>query len=360
MKNVLWASAVIGIALLSCGGGDGAGVVGGVSEYLGTASVGDFLKVSVDHATHTITYQNLTNGQQGTVPYSLASDGGFDIQDPQGNLVRGYEIPNFAVVLEVHNAGPNQDTSCLAFAVQQAPLDVAGLVSKKFNFMQFRTKSGGMEVGNAQMSNGVLNTENFWPYGAMNGGQSFNSGSMSTDDWQLHASGTYWIVPGDGNAPDYIFGTPSGVLAIDTPNGNIIALEQQSSKNLLPERAGTYKAICYLKDDAIMTQGGQEVGTLEVGKATIVVTVNSHISVWNESGDLLVDTDLVPVADQAYLVGAGKLTDPCHGLFTFRVTDNGEDTDVFVTFIEGAILFSSFAPGTGSQYDYLYGVGLQS
>jgi len=39
-----------------------------VRSYNGTASVGDFLTISIDPSAHTITYKNYTNGETGTVP----------------------------------------------------------------------------------------------------------------------------------------------------------------------------------------------------------------------------------------------------------------------------------------------------
>jgi hypothetical protein len=74
-------------------------------------------------------------------------------------------------------------------------------------------------------------------------------------------------------------------------------------------------------------------------------------------------TTLTPVADASYLYGAGELTDPCYGLFTFRVSTANSQQDVFVTFMDHTILFASFTavlPANGSNpYDYLYGVGLK-
>ena len=75
-----------------------------VHSYNGTAAVGDFLTISVDSAAHTITYDNLTNGQTGTVPYSVESDGSYTIADPHGNLLSAYEVPGSVLVVEAANA----------------------------------------------------------------------------------------------------------------------------------------------------------------------------------------------------------------------------------------------------------------
>ena len=44
-------------------------------SYNGTASVGDFLTITLDPAAHTLTYKNLSNLDSGIIPYSVNSDG---------------------------------------------------------------------------------------------------------------------------------------------------------------------------------------------------------------------------------------------------------------------------------------------
>ena len=51
---------------------------------------------------------------------------------------------------------------------------------------------------------------------------------------------------------------------------------------------------------------------------------------------------LRPVADVSYLEGSGELQNPCHGVFTFRLTTANLQQGVFLTFIERSVLFSSF------------------
>jgi hypothetical protein len=87
------------------------------------------------------------------------------------------------------------------------------------------------------------------------------------------------------------------------------------------------------------------------------------VTVQDAQGNTLVQAALTPVADASYLVGAGKLQDSCNGLFTFRVSTANSQQDVLVTFMDRAVLFSSFTAyppwGSGNTYDYLYGVGLK-
>ena len=95
----------------------------------------------------------------------------------------------------------------------------------------------------------------------------------------------------------------------------------------------------------------------------MVISANAQITVTNASGTTLVQATLTPVADATYLYGANELQDPCFGLFTFRVTTATSQRDVFVTFMDRAILFSSFKAAlpwsSSNTYDYLYGVGLK-
>jgi hypothetical protein len=85
-------------------------------------------------------------------------------------------------------------------------------------------------------------------------------------------------------------------------------------------------------------------------------------------GSKVATGSLQPLADASCLYDgtANALADPCNGMFTFRLTSNGLQQDVFVTFIsangKSSILFSSFSAPTGqtgtSGYNYLYGIGL--
>jgi hypothetical protein len=168
----------------------------------------------------------------------------------------------------------------------------------------------------------------------------------------------------DGNgAFDYVFGTPGGVFAVDTPNGAIIGLKKATSKNFDAVVAGTYKAIYYQKMGASTGQGNVETGIPSLGNATITIAANAQVTVQDAQGNTLVQTTLTPVADAPYLYGSNELTDPCYGLFTFRVTTANSQQDVFVAFMDHAMLFASFTgalpANQGKPYDYLYGVGLK-
>jgi hypothetical protein len=107
-----------------------------------------------------------------------------------------------------------------------------------------------------------------------------------------------------------------------------------------------------------------EVGTPNLGNATLTVAANRAATLKDAANNVLAQGTLVPVADTSYLYGAsGKLTDPCHGLFTFRSSTSTTQQDVFVTFQGRAVLFSSFTgklpQDPSNTYDYFYGVAMK-
>jgi len=150
---------------------------------------------------------------------------------------------------------------------------------------------------------------------------------------------------------------------VDTPNCAVLGLKKAASKEFDPSFAGSYKAIYYQKTGAATGMGNVETGTPSLGNATFSITGAGQVTVQDPQGTILVQATLTPVADAAYLVGAGELQDPCNGLFTFRVSTANSQQDVFVTFMDRAVLFSSFKAtlpwSSGNTYDYPYGVGLK-
>src|SRR3979411_2244274 len=50
--------------------------------YHGTASVGDFMTITLDSNAQTIAYTDVSNGDSGTVPYIVNSDGTYTLNDP--------------------------------------------------------------------------------------------------------------------------------------------------------------------------------------------------------------------------------------------------------------------------------------
>lgn len=57
-------------------------------SYNGSASIGDFLAITLDPVALTLTYKNLSNGDTGVVPYTVNADGTYALNDPNHNSGR--------------------------------------------------------------------------------------------------------------------------------------------------------------------------------------------------------------------------------------------------------------------------------
>ena len=307
------------------------------------------MTVSIDPDALTITYTNHSNGDAATVPYSVNND----------------EVPNYALLIEAAKTGPNHDTPALITAVNSADISLSTFTDQAYNYMQFRTRAGGVQIGSINVDGqGVSSTTTFWPSGMyFQGGTAFGNGTMDLAVAELDSSHDFLKAAdqGDPSLYNYIFGTANGIFAVDTPNGAMLGLKKATSKDFDPSFAGTYQSISYQKDGASMGTNNSELGTPSLGSATITVSSAGLFTVTDEQGNTATSGVLTPVADASYLYGTDKLQDPCYGLFTYRITGTTTQQDVFVTFMGRAMLFSSF---TGSMvqsgfYDYVYGVGLK-
>ena len=347
----------------------------GTHSYQTTASVGDFLQITLDKEAHTATYLNKTNGLTARdFPYALDGKGGYAFADPNGHLRAAVELEDHALVVDVDKAGPNRDTRALAIGAATQPISLADLADRTLNMMQFRTRNGGMEVGNvvlATRGNGLtVDLQRYWPRGAMaNGAPPFHVGLMGTLPVQEgpgeHDFLTLAETARGVTTMDYVFKTSSG-LAIDMSNGNIVMLEQPASKDMDPASEGSYRALAYRKQGA---RGGpddeREPGELTVGFLDMAVNAAGHFLAVDHDHEVLIDDDLVPVPDVSYLTGAGKL-DPARskGIFTFRTHGPTGNRDVFVIFTRTGLLFSSFTGrvpegGGDAPYDYFYGAAVK-
>src|SRR3954462_15523938 len=263
-------------------------------SYSATASVGDFLTITLDPAAHTLAYTNISNGDSGTIPYIINPDGTYTLQDPQGVLVAAYEVPDFGMIVQAAKAGPTHDMPALITAISKGGnISPTTWANQNFNYMQFRTSSGGMEVGSANMNAlGDVNIAHYSPYQASGAESAFGGGSFSASDFVPDPSGAFMTMTQGGSSPDYVFGTASGVFVFDSTNGAIIGLKKAASKAFDPTVAGTYKAIYYQKTGAHTGLGNIETGTPSLGNATIVIGANAQVTVLNSSGQTMVSTTL--------------------------------------------------------------------
>jgi hypothetical protein len=358
--------------MVSCNTATHSGVAVPASRtYDGTASVGDFMTVTVDSTAHTITYNDVTDITTGTVPYSENADGTYVLNDSTGNLVGAYEVPNYALLIEAEKTGPSDNTPALITAVESGQISLNTFEGQAYNYMQFRTAAGGLEVGSISVNaQAIGSNSSFWPYGAYNSGNQgrspFNSGTIDLSQAQLDSSGTFLKIPDPGNslASDYVFGTANGIFAVDTPNGAILGLRKAASVAFDPTVAGNYKAIYYQKTNASTGAGNVETGTPSLANATLSVTNAGILTVSGAQGNQIVQGVLAPVANTSYLYASdlSELKDRCNGLFTFRITNpNVSQQDVFVAFMGQAMLFASFTANLSQQgiYSYFYGVALK-
>lgn len=365
-------------ALTGCNGlkkaDDEAPAAPSARSYSGTASVGDFLTVSLDPVTQMMDYKNTTNGQHYSVGYTLASDGTYTFADPTGNLVSGYELPGYAMVLEANKAGPNADTPALITAIQTTTVTTAVFRDKEYNYMQFRTNSGGIEVGHVTADiDGNISPNGYWPFGALDGraiDKVFSTGVLPTTGVVPNADNSALILSmtdGGMTETNYVFATTGGFLAVDTPNGAIVCMQARTSGDFdAATMAGRYQAILYQKNGCHTGMGNVETSTSQdIVKGTVTFSATGTVTVIGENGVAIVtDAPLTKFADRADLHGPGKVESACNGFFTFTTTDSGVTRDVFVAFMDRSILLSSFVAHPGGMgsgtYDYFYGMGLKT
>jgi hypothetical protein len=330
--------------------------------------VGDFLTITLNTTALTMTYNNLSNGDSGTFPYTVNADGSYTLSDPNGNLLSAYEIPGYALLIQAAKAGPNHNTPAVITAVESGPISMSTFSGNSYNYMQFRTVAGGLEVGSVTIGATSATNSSYWPYGhfSQGSGGAFNNGTLDFSQMTEGSSGTYIYGPdgGGGTGDDYVFGTASGFFIVDTPNGSIIGLPKAATSAFDPTVAGTYNGMFYTKANAQTGVGNVETGTASTSQATIVVTAAGNITVTDASGNTIINATLTPVANSSFLYGsAGQLMDPCNGLFAFRAVTGTYEHDVFVTFVGNSVVFAKFSanlPWTGSSgYSYWYGVGLK-
>jgi hypothetical protein len=98
----------------------------------------------------------------------------------------------------------------------------------------------------------------------------------------------------------------------------------------------------------------------------VTVSAAGRFTLQDSAGNTLADQLLQPVADTPALLasGTGQLPNACPGLFTGEATSNHIKQDVYLTFLDQAILFGTYAYdttqiGSNPSYTYVYGVALK-
>jgi len=336
-----------------------------VRSYNGTASLGDVFNFTLDPVAYTLSYSDLSNGDNETISYQVNSDGTYQLEDPLRNLVLAYEIPNHILLIEAANTGPNHDDSALILALRHSEISVSKWANGNYNFMKFSSLSGGVEVGFITTDGqGNASISAYWPLAGLDGAnRAFHRGGFSARNLLEDASQTFLRLPDNNGGSHYIFGSAGRTFSVDTPNGMIVGLRQTASKAFDPGFAGAYRAMFYQKSTAQRGMDDEETGVSRLGKGVLLIGRDGLITVKEEMGNILVQAPLTPAADSPYLHGNSALQDPCFGLFTFRFQAASLQREVFVSFMDRAVLFSSFQAdlpwNDGHTYTYLYGVGLK-
>ncbi len=340
--------------------------------YDGSASVGDFLIMTLDAERKTLTFANLSNGDTGTVPYTVNADGSYTLDDPSGNLVAAYEIPGSNLIVQAKKVGGNHHTTALVTAFATTPISATNKAGKTFNYMELRTSDGGFEIGALSMdSSGNITQSSYWPFGTYYKSQSYHEGMSPAANMQQDSSGDFLMVTSLSGKLSYVFG-PDGEFVADEPNGTMIGFTQATSKEFDPALFGSYKTSVYQKSDVSYQptntvrseaiDGESGAASFDSGSATISPV--GLVIIKDSQNNIVAQGTLQPVADVPYLYNPAdqmfSLQDPCYGLFTFRVTTASTQQDVFVSFQGQSAIFSSFKvklpQDPTNTYEYSYGL----
>ena len=113
------------------------------------------------------------------------------------------------------------------------------------------------------------------------------------------------------------------------------------------------------------TGSNTETGVGTVVNYTVNLSASGLLTVSNADGGTVSSQTIQPLASVANLMatGTGQLP-PCPGLFTYEVITGTVKQDVYLEFIDQAMLFCSFSYDTAQvadnpSYSYFYGVALK-
>lgn len=326
--------------------------------YNATASIGDFLVIDVDNSTQTMRYENHTRNQTGTISYTISADGSYQLDDTKHQLLVAYEIAGVALVVETSDPA-------IISAVAQTKLTAADLAGREFNYLQFRTSQGGVQLGHVSVdANTNLTLTSYFPAGPLLTGLSaFGATTMPGDI--LFEDGTLGTIDadassGDGTSSTIVFGAADGYFAIDGAGGSIVGWPAAAAADFDPAQAGTYKAISYSKNAGYTA--GVEAGTARAMLVDIEISAGGHLLISGENG-AITDVDLVALERANGLYGSEALASPCKGIFVAQTP--GSTAETYVLFMNQAVAYASFQNTSGSganapvQYHYAYGVGLR-
>lgn len=339
--------------------------------YSATASVGDFIDIDIDHSTNSFTWNNRSNGTSGTATFTIdPDDQRLIITDSEGNFTEGYEIPGYALVMRATKTGPMANVTCLVTALIRQTTTVASISGKDYNYMQFRTGGGGMEVGHISISEDGITAGGYYPTGVRDD-NAFPS-AADTEPMPFgepdEATGALIVHDEAENSNAYIFSTSDGLFAIDLPNGAIVAMEEASEIIFDTAKAGTYRGLAFSKNNATYAGASEDPVEGVVSRMSISITDSGDATIYDADGNVFQAVTLTPIAEDDVLVDglltiAQGVNNDCPGLFVARVDviasdDSTVTREIFISFTSDAILFCSYTPDAGGSYSYFYGVAL--
>jgi|GEM_PF-4267067 len=320
--------------------------------YLATATVGDFIAITIDHGTDTLSYVNHSNADSDTVPFVVQPDGRLLIN---GDTI-GYEVSGFGVVVGMNNTGPGASTPSLVIGVTPKPgISTATMSGRVVNIMQFRTDDAGIEVGHSASGADFPNTTATHMY------------RPSTDDYDsgglgggavvvtVGGGGTYlqFTAPSE-TQPTYVADTDSGMLFIDNPNGSFVAVAQAAGPAFDPLNAGTYRGVIYNNDNS----------TASFEHTDIAITIGGVLTSTGASGAVFGPVYLIPVSQHAGLTTG--LAGNMNGVFVLH--DSADATTlpvnpqnfIYVMFAENTMLIAHYENKGVAGFEYAYGMAMRT
>jgi hypothetical protein len=373
MKHLACLS-ILGLALAACGGGSTSGTPAAAAhDYNGTASVGDFLTVTIDRDASVVHWVNGTNGETGQAPFTVGADGALLVSVDTGQIKKAYEIPGYGVVALDPNAGPAHDRPSPVFLWEKASATKSEFKDMAVNMLQFRN-SGAFEMGCGSLSadGSTLTHSGYLPEQYVSSDSPFAQGvtlplltsppaDPTTFDGMVlfdQSDGTIYFQPyksslggPDGN-PGVLFRAGTSWV-IDVDNGSIFLLDAPATKNWQASNAGTY----HLMGWRVSGLSSGSAGTGSFFETTVGLDAAGTMTVNDPDGGAAQVADLVPFADDTDVSGAGKVDLACNGLFT-----NGADNaanKLVVGFVGQNIFFGSVKLTDGPTAEFVYGVALK-
>jgi len=182
------------------------------------------MTITIDSTAQTIAYTDVSNGDSGTVPYSVNSDGTYTLTDPNHNLVAAYEVPSYALLIQAAKTGPNLNAPALITAVDSGQISMSTFAGHSYNYMQFRHCLRWARGRSVTISaQGIGSNSSYWPYGALNSGNQgqspFNSGTIDMTQAQLDPSARSSKFPTRATTSTTSLARPTACSRVDTPNG---------------------------------------------------------------------------------------------------------------------------------------------